>query len=175
MPAAIQVIPVACADCQWFAMVVKPRHEKTVATILQIKGFETFLPLCRRQYQYGRRLREFDIPLFPGYIFCRVDPESWLRVLSTPSVIHVAGTGRTPTPINDGEIDSLRILTASRFLVAPHPYLEAGRRVRVTRGPLAGVEGILGELKDSLQLVVSITMLHRSVAVHLDRDQIDIA
>jgi transcription antitermination factor NusG len=159
---------------KWFALVVKPRHEKAADQILVNKGFETFLPLYRRHHRYGTRKREFEIPLFPGYLFCRFHPNVRLPVLSTPAVIQVAGAGRIPLPVDEAEVESLRIAAASPFAISPHPFLDIGRRVSITQGPLTGIEGIVVELKNSIQLIISITMLQRSVAVELDRAQVSI-
>lgn len=164
-----------CGDSserKWFVLVVKPRHEKAADQILANKGFETFLPLYLRRHHYGSRKREYELPLFPGYLFCRFDSQARLPVLNTPSVIQVAGAGRTPLPVDETEVESLRIVAASRFALTPHPYLDVGHKVRIDAGPLAGIEGIVIKLKNSLRLVLSITMLQRSVAVELDRTQV---
>jgi transcription termination/antitermination protein NusG len=152
----------------WFALVVRPRHEKAAEQILANKGFQTFLPLYGRCHRYGTRLREYRVPLFPGYLFCRFDPQAQLALLTTPSVVQVVGAGRIPLPVDETEVESLRIAVASPFTLAPHPYVQVGRTVRVTDGPLAGAEGIIATLKDSTRLVLSITMLQRSVTVEYD-------
>jgi transcription antitermination factor NusG len=166
--------PESSDNAHWYALVVKPRHEKVAQQILSNKGFETFLPVYRRLHSYGSRKRAFLLPLFPSYVFCRFQPDTWLPVLSTPSVIQVAGAGRTPLPIDDTEMESLRIAAAARCALSPHPYLEAGRKVRVAEGPLAGVEGVILKPKNSLRLILSITMMQRSVAVEIDSEQVGV-
>ena len=96
-----------------------------------------------------------------------------MAVLNTPSVIQVVGIGRTPVPIDEMEVESLRIAAAAKVTLSPHPYLCVGRKVRIADGPLVGVEGIVTEMKDSLRLVLSITMLQRSVSVELDPKQVE--
>jgi transcriptional antiterminator NusG len=160
-------VPTCETQLEWFALVVKPRHEK--AQILSGKGFETFLPLHPRVHRYDGRHRESRVPLFPGYLFCRFDPEASMPVLTTPSVSRVAGAGRRPLPVDAAELESLRIVAASPFRLTPHPHLETGSKVRIREGPLVGVVGTVLEEKDSRRLVLSITMLQRSVAVVLDR------
>lgn len=156
---------------RWHALVVKARHEKAAEQVLSDKGFDTFLPLCVRRHYYAGRRRDFNLPLFPGYLFCRFHPETMMTVLSTPSVVQVVGIGRTPVPIDETEVESLRIAAAAVTL-SPHPFLTVGRRVRIVSGPLAGVEGIVIQMKDALRLVLSITMLQRSVAVELRHEQV---
>jgi transcription termination/antitermination protein NusG len=162
-------VPADETKLEWFALVVKPRHEKAAEQILSHKGFETFLPLHARLHRYEGRHREYRLPLFPGYLFCRFDPEASMPVLTTPSVSRIAGAGRKPLPVDAAELGSLRIAAASPFPLTPHPYLETGSKVRIGEGPLAGVVGTVLEEKDSRRLVLSITMLQRSVAVVLDR------
>lgn len=157
---------------RWYALVVKARHEKAAEQVLSDKGFDTFLPLYIRRHYYGGRRRDFKLPLFPGYLFCRFHPETMMTVLNTPSVVQVVGIGRTPVPIDETEVESLRIAAAAAVTLLPHPYLMAGRKVRIASGPLAGVEAIVVEMKESLRLVLSITMLQRSIAVELDPAQV---
>jgi transcription termination/antitermination protein NusG len=171
MAVALSSLTVSAGETklEWFALVVKPRHEKTAQQILSHKGFETFLPLHARLHRYEGRQREFCLPLFPGYLFCRFDPQASMPVLTTPSVSRVAGAGRKPLPVDAAELESLRIAAASPFRLTPHPYLQTGSKVRIEQGPLEGVVGTVLEEKDSQRLVLSITMLQRSVAVVLDR------
>jgi transcriptional antiterminator NusG len=131
-------VPTCETQLEWFALVVKPRHEKAAAEILSGKGFETFLPLHPRVHRYDGRHREYRVPLFPGYLFCRFDPEASMPVLTTPSVSRVAGAGRRPLPVDAAELESLRIVAASPFRLTPHPHLETGSKVRIREGPLCG-------------------------------------
>jgi transcription antitermination factor NusG len=157
---------------KWYALAVRSRHEKVAEQALADKGFDTFLPLYVRRHHYGVRRRDFRLPLFPGYLFCRFQPQTMIPVLNTPSVVRVVGIGRTPVPIDEAEVESLRIAADAAVTFLPHPYLAAGRRVRIVSGPLAGIRGVVVEMKDSLRLVLSVTMLQRSVAVELDRSQV---
>jgi transcription antitermination factor NusG len=157
---------------RWYALVVRTRHEKVAGHALADKGFDTFLPLFVQRHQYGGRRREFNLPLFPGYLFCRFQPEMIVPVLNTQSVIQVVGVGRKLVSIDEAEVESLRIATEAAVAFSPHPYLAVGRKVRVVSGPMTGAEGVVLELKNSFQLVMSVTMLQRSVAVQLDRTQI---
>ncbi len=160
------------AKAPWFAVTVKPNHDKAVATALQLRGLEVFLPLYRTRRRWSDRIKELQLPLFPGYVFCRFARESRAAVLSTPGVTSVVGFGHQPAPIPELEIESVRITVASGLPLAPWPFLRAGDRVRLEYGPLAGIEGILLQIKDGWRVVVSVELLQRSVAVEVDRDMV---
>lgn len=156
---------------QWFALMVKPRHEKVVSGMLKNKGYETLLPLYRQRHTYSQgRFKVAELPLFPGYVFCRFNPLVRLPVLTTPGVFYVAGNGRVPLPVEDHEIVSLQTLVKAGGAAQPCEYLQVGQRVRITEGPLSGVEGILVHIKESPRLVLSVGLLQRSVLAEVDRD-----
>jgi len=146
----------------WFAIYVKPRHEKKVFSVLTGKGFQGFLPL----YKSDTRTKISENPLFPGYVFCRFIRDDRLPILSTPGVFSIVAFGNDPAPIEDSEVDSLRSVLASGLIVRPRPYLSIGQKVRILDGPLRGVEGIVKDCHAE-ELVVSITLLQRSVEVKL--------
>lgn len=153
----------------WFALRVKPRHEKIAALALHGKGLEEFLPLCKARRRWSDRIKELDAPLFPGYVFCRFNPYERLPVLTTPGVSSIVGMGKIPAPIEDSEIAALHSIVNSGLMAQPWPFLKAGQYVRIDAGPLCGLEGILLEIKSSHRLVVSVTLLQRSVSVEIDR------
>jgi transcription antitermination factor NusG len=158
---------------RWFALSVTVRHEKVVSQVLQNKGFETFLPLYKRRHEYVRRIREFELPLFPGYLFCRSDPAVRLPILTTPGVLQMVGAGRTPIPIEDREITSLQQAAAAGVSMVPHPFWQSGQRGIITTGPLAGLEGIVVNAKDSMRLILSVGLLQRSVLLEIDSDCVE--
>jgi transcription antitermination factor NusG len=131
---------------------------------------ESFLPLYRSRRRWSDRTRVMDLPLFPGYVFCRFHPESLLPVITTPGVVRVISAGVRPCPIADEEIAAIQSIISSGNEAEPWPYLQAGRKVRILDGPLFGIEGILIEVKNRRRLVVSVQLLQRSVAVEVDRD-----
>ena len=157
---------------QWFALAVKPRHDKAVARSLAAKGFETFVPLYRRRHQYAARYKDSDLPLFPGYVFCRFDALFRLPILTTPGIRQILGNGGYPLPISEIEINSLQTAIRSELPLQPFPFVEVGQKVRIEEGALAGVEGIVIKLKQALRLVLSITLLQRSVLLEVDREHI---
>jgi transcription antitermination factor NusG len=157
----------------WFALQTRSRYEHFVAAMLSGKGYEPFLPVytCRRRW--SDRIKDFELPLFPGYLFCRFDPRNRLPILMTPGVIQVVGAGKTPVPVDEGEITAIQILMGSGLPGRPWAYLQVGQRVRIERGPLAGVEGTLTGFRGRYRLVMSVTLLQRSVAVEVEGAWID--
>lgn len=154
----------------WFALTVKPRHEKTVAEGLLARSLESYAPLYRERHRWSDRVRSVELPLFPRYVFCRFSFADRIKVLSMPSVRSVVGFGGEPAPVRDEEIDAVRTLVDSGLEVAPCDYLRLGQRVRVCEGPLAGLEGILSREKSACRIVINVELLQRSVAVEIDRD-----
>src|ERR1700733_2797908 len=98
---------------QWFAVMVKPRFEKSVAVTLQSKGYENFTPVTVRRQEWSDRWKTVEFPLFPRYTFCRFRYDQRVPILSTPGVLRIVGFGAKPCPIADEEIESLRIAVAS--------------------------------------------------------------
>jgi len=155
---------------RWFALRVRPRAEKAVASTLRGKGFEEFLPLHRQKRRWSDRVKQVDLPLFPGYVFSRFELDKRQPILTIPGVLHVVGFGRTPHPIDETEMSSLMAVVDSHRTVQPWPHQFVGERVRVTDGPLAGVEGTLSVIKANRRIVVTISLLQRSVAVELPEE-----
>jgi len=158
------------AEHRWFALGVAPRHEKVIRDLLRIKGFETLLPVYARRHQYGSRSRSFEIPVFPGYVFCRFDLSARLPVLRTPGVLQVVGAGKTPIPVADDEIVSIRRAMEARVPMTPCLYWHSGQKGRITKGPLTGIEGIVMNAKPPVRLVLSVNLLQRSLLLEIDAD-----
>jgi transcription antitermination factor NusG len=152
----------------WFALHVRTRHEAGVAAHLQGMGYEDFLPLYKTRTRWSDRTKEIETPLFPGYLFCRFDPQNRLPILKTPGVIQVVGYSRQPIPVEETEIEAIQALVASGIPSQPWPYLEIGEKVRIESGPLRGREGVLVEFKGTRRIVLSVALLQRSVAVEID-------
>jgi transcription antitermination factor NusG len=157
------------ADPKWFALQVRTRWESSTALILSGKGYQTLLPTYKTKKHWNGRLREVNAALFPGYVFCQFDAQKRLPILITPGVISVVGSGRIPLPVADAEIASIQTVIASGLHAEPWPYLEIGQRVRIERDALEGLEGILINFKGNQRIVVSVTLLRRSVALEVDR------
>ncbi|HVN04232.1 MAG TPA: UpxY family transcription antiterminator [Bryobacteraceae bacterium] len=159
----------------WFALTAKPRHEKSATRILSIRGLQPFLPVYRAQHQWSDRVKSIELPLFPGYIFCRFDYAHRWTVLSTPGVNSIIGFDQAPAPVPDAEIDRIQAIVASGLPARPWQYIQAGDAIRIHRGSLAGLEGVLVREKDTMRVVVSVGLLRRSVAVEIDRNMIGAA
>ena len=153
---------------RWYALAVKPRHDKSVARTLESKGYEALAPTYRKRHFYGPRTKQTELPLFPGYVFCRLDVSKRLPVLTTPGVIQFLGAGRLPLAVDETEIASLRQAVLAGAPLTPYPYLQAGHRVRIEEGSLAGVQGVVVSLKQGPRVVLSITLLQRSVLLEID-------
>jgi transcription antitermination factor NusG len=151
----------------WFALYVKPRHEKNVALMLRGKGHETFLPTYNHRVKYGKI---FELPLFPGYVFCRIELSSRLPVMMTPGIFSIVGNGPEPEAICEQEIEGVRRMLESGFGPIPWPYLSPGQEVSLESGPLRGVQGVVVDANDQKWLVVSVNLLRRSVAVKVERE-----
>jgi transcription antitermination factor NusG len=153
----------------WFAVNAKMQREKYVSNILRLKGYEVFLPLHRVRRRWSDRMKEIENPLFPGYIFCRFDPNEKLPILVVPGVLSIVGIGKAPLPVDENEINAIRTVVESGLPVQALPHFEVGYAVRIECGPLQGVEGIITDYNhDKKKLIVSITLLRRSVAVTID-------
>lgn len=153
----------------WYAVETKSRLEKTVDSLLRNKGYETFLPLYKVRRQWSDRIKLLDAALFPGYLFSRLaDGQPTLPLLTTPYVRGIVSSEGRPLPVPEEEVEAVRAIVASGLLATPWPYLQEGDRVRIRHGSLAGVEGLLLSFKKQHRLVVSVEMLHRSVAVEID-------
>lgn len=157
----------------WFALRVKSRFEKKTTLHLEGLGLEPFNPLYRSRRRWSDRIKQVELPLFPGYVFCRFDPNDRLPVLQTPGVVSIVGFAGRPAPVDEEEIAAIQAIVRSSSPALPWPFLREGQRVRLVRGALRGLEGILLEVKSECRLVVSVTLLQRSVAVEIDRDDIE--
>ena len=155
---------------RWFALVVKPRHEKAVEQNLRLRGLEPFVPLYSSRRSWSDRVKTVDFPLFPGYAFCRFSVLNRLAVLNTPGVASIVGFAKADTPVEDSEISAIQAILRSGLPVQPWPYLHPGTRVRIRGGALAGVEGTLLREKGVCHVVLSVELLQRSVAVEVDRE-----
>jgi transcription antitermination factor NusG len=156
---------------RWYAVRTSARWELLASDELSRRGIETWLPLSRVKHRWSDRIKIIDQPLFPGYLFGRFRLAERIRVLEAPGVRQILGIGNTPAPIAASELENLRTLVAAQPLLVPWPYLSAGQRVRISRGPLAGVEGFIIRAEEgALRIVVSVHLLQRSVAAQIDRD-----
>jgi transcription antitermination factor NusG len=157
----------------WWALYTRHQHEKTVAEMLSAKGFEVFLPLYESIRRWKDRSKMLTLPLFPCYVFVRGGLNRRLQVVTTPGVHMILFRGERVAVIPEAEIQAIRKAVEGPFRVEPHPFLKCGERVRVTRGSLEGVEGILVRKKNLYRLVLSVDMMAQSVAVEIDATDVE--
>jgi transcription termination/antitermination protein NusG len=157
----------------WFAAHTRSRHEKVVSDQLRSRQIETFLPLYRTVRRWKNGDHAVELPLFPGYTFVRVAVDDRIRVLKIPGVVRLVSFNGKPAPIEEQELETLRRALAAGIQAAPHPYLTIGRRARITAGPLAGREGILVRRKGALRVVLSISLIQRSIQVDVAADSLE--
>lgn len=152
----------------WFALQTKARHESTVSRLLQGKGYDPFLPVYKSRRRWSDRIKEIELPLFPGYLFCRLNRLNRLPILVTPGVVQIVGFGKNPVPIEEAEIAAIQTAVQSGLPRQAWPYQQVGQRVIVEYGPLRGLSGILVSIKGNHRLILSVTLLQRSVAVEVE-------
>jgi len=157
------------AQYPWYVLRVKAGREQSTAFLLKQKGLTGFLPLYTSSRRWSDRTKLLEVPLFPGYVFCRFDVQNRLPILRTPGVLQIIGMGGVPEPVDETEIAGVQCVVRSGLLMQPWPFLKIGERVSFQDGPLRNVEGVLTEIKGQSNLIVSITLLQRSVAVRVER------
>jgi transcription antitermination factor NusG len=167
------------AGPRWHALWARSNCEQLVHDQLSVKGFELFLPTLQAWSRRGGIRRLARVPMFGGYLFLRhaMDKASYLEVAKARGLVSILGNRWDQlATVPDAEIETIRILAGSGLTIMPYPYLANGQRVRINRGPFAGVEGIVirTDPKKGL-LVVSVDLLRRSVAVHLDCTMLEAA
>lgn len=155
------------SNLEWYALSVRSHSEANVAKALSLKGVECYLPSIPSFRRWSDRIKEIDAPLFPGYLFARFDCSHRLPILTTPSVVDIVGFGQKYVPVSEAELLTIRRVLEVKAKCEPWPFVKIGQRVVIERGPLAGVEGFLSEIKQSRRLIVSVSLLQRSVNVEL--------
>jgi transcription antitermination factor NusG len=162
-------------DRRWFAVMVKSRHEKVAAAILQAQGLTHFLPLRSETRQWSDRFQTVELPLFPGYLFAQMNSsyEGRLCILQIPAVLGFVSNHKGPVPVPDTEIEQLQALLSVSSDYTQLPYLVEGELVRVVRGPLEGIEGKLLRGNSNDRLTISIELLRKSLSVQVSRDDVE--
>jgi transcription antitermination factor NusG len=156
----------------WFAFRVRPRHEKTVALQLGEKEEHYFLPLIREKRKWANRLSNVDLPLFPGYIFCRASRSALLPILRTTGIIDVLRAGSHPLHVDEQEIHAVKKAVSANVDIEACPYIDSGQKVYVSDGPLTGLVGVVVNFRNARRLVLSMTLLHRSILAELDASSV---
>lgn len=164
-------------EVNWYALQTRARHEKAVAERLQQQGVETFLPIMREEHRWSDRKKIVEVPLFGCYVFAKLQPENRQRmlVLTTNGVLQIVGVRGDGIPVPEEQIESVRTLVTQGVQWASHPFLKIGQRVRVRSGALNGIEGILVSRAGDDTLVVSVDVIQRSLAIHIEGYQVEAA
>ncbi|HEY1754113.1 MAG TPA: transcription termination/antitermination NusG family protein [Bryobacteraceae bacterium] len=155
----------------WYALQVLAKCESRVSIALRGKGYDEFPALYLGQRKWADRVKESEFALFPGYVFCRLNPsERLLPVLTIPGVRKIVGAGSVPIAIADEEIAAIQAVIRSGLPSTSVPLINVGARVLVERGPLKGIEGIVLSTDKKYRLAISVELLQRSVVVELERE-----
>lgn len=162
----------AFTSAEWYAVRVKSRFERAVQASLSGKDYEVFLPLYTSRRRWSDRTKVLELPLFAGYLFCRFDARARLPILTSAGVVGIVGFGGIPAAVDASEIEAIRMAVRSGRPLEPWPYLKTGEWAYVAEGPLAGIEGIVAQERGSFRIVLSVTLLQRSVTVEIDRESV---
>lgn len=156
----------------WYAAYICANHEKRVAAQLAERSVEHFLPLYESVRRWKDRRVKLEMPLFPGYVFVRLALRERLKVVQAPGVVRLVGFNGMPAALPEEEMEALRKGLEHGLRAEPHPYLAVGRRVRVTKGPLAGLTGTLLRWKGNWRVVLTLDLIQRAVSVDLDASDV---
>ncbi|HEY3840175.1 MAG TPA: transcription termination/antitermination NusG family protein, partial [Bryobacteraceae bacterium] len=154
----------------WYALQVRTGGEPTSKLLLERKGYPVFLPASLIARRYSDRIKKIEAPLFPGYLFCRLDAAFRLQILQTPGVQSIVGVGGNPAAIDEAEIEAIRVAVSSGSKTQPWDYLKSGDQVRIDFGSMSGLTGLLVRSQGTDRLILSVTLLQRSIAVEINRD-----
>ena len=155
------------SQARWYAVYTRANHESRVADQFAGRGVEHFLPQYESVRRWKDRKVQLQMPLFPGYLFVHMATQERLRVLQVPGVVRLVGFHGSPTALPEEDMNRIREFLGQGWRAEPHPYLAVGRRARVVRGPLAGMEGIVVRRKNRSRLVLSFDLIQRSMAIEM--------
>ena len=161
------------ATVPWYVAYTRPRHEKHIVHQLQERGLSSFVPLYSSVRYWKDRRKRLELPLFPGYVFVQITLPCRLDLLRLPGVVDLVCFQGRPVPVSSGEIEALRQGLSAATVVHPHPYLQAGRRVRIRGGAWDGVEGIFVRKRGQTRVVLSISLIQRSVAIEIEEADVE--
>jgi transcription antitermination factor NusG len=159
-----------CDEClsYWFAVQVRTGREQSATTHLRTRGYDVFLPCYQTQRRWSDRVKRVECALFAGYVFCRMAPAVTGKILTAPGVIRIVGNRAGPLPVSADEIEAIQRIVETFRTAEPWPFVLAGDRVHLDTGPLQGLEGLVVTVKNRHRLIVSVSLLQRSVAVEID-------
>jgi transcription antitermination factor NusG len=158
---------------RWYAAYTRANHEKSASKQLDKRSVESFVPTFESVRKWKDRSKRLELPLFPGYVFVRVAIENRLNVLVVPGIVRLVGFDKRPVALANEEIETLRMIVKRRIPAAPHPFLTTGCKVRITRGPLVGMQGVLLRTKGRVRLLLSIDLIRQSATVEVDSADVE--
>jgi len=167
--------PTQSPQPSWYALYTCARHEKRIVQQIERRRLSCFLPLYRSVRRWKDRRKELELALFPGYVFVHMSLSNKLKVLEVPGVVRLVSFNGQPAAVPTEEIEALRNRLSGSAKIEPHPYLRAGRKVRVRSGPFQGLEGVIVRRKDRCRLIFSIDLIQRSLAIELDEADLEAA
>jgi transcription termination/antitermination protein NusG len=167
--------PTLQKEPSWYAVSTRSRQEKIATLTLESLGITNFLPLIKEEHQWSDRKKMTTVPLFPGYLFVQISrtAEAQLSVRKVPGVVNFVGNQNGPLAVPESELDSVRAILSRGSECSPHPFIQAGDRVRVVAGPLAGIEGAFIRRGAQSKLIISVEMIQRSVSVNVAASDVE--
>src|SRR3984885_7679479 len=165
--------PGESAEPHWYAVYTCANHEKQVAKQFLERKIEHFLPVYDSVRRWADRKKRIQLPLFDGYVFVRIGLRDRVDVLRVPSVVKLVGFNGQPAAVSSREMEFLKNTLLPELRAEPHPYLTAGRRVRIVRGALQGAEGILIRKKNASRVVVSMDLIARAASVEVETADVE--
>lgn len=168
--------PIEAMEASWYAVQTFPRHEKAVADQLHNDDIECLLPLIVREHRWSDRNQRVSLPLFPGYAFVRLNEQrrDRIRVLRRPGVVRFVGNSQGPIALEACEIRHIRRLMENEVSCKPHPFLQAGQKVRIRDGALRGVEGILLREAGKDSLILNVSLIQRSLSIQIEGYELEV-
>jgi transcription termination/antitermination protein NusG len=157
---------------RWYALQTRANHEKKILEKLEAQALTAMLPLYSEVHRWKDRNKKVDTPLFPGYVFVKMDLADRMRAVTISGVVRLVGYGQNPEPIPAPDIELIHSCLQNGTLLRPHAYLPIGCKVRVIAGPLQGVEGVLLRKKGLARLVLSVNLIQSSVALEVNEEEV---
>jgi transcription antitermination factor NusG len=174
-----QVVPLSSAANsiarrQWYALYTTSQHEKSVVRHLDLRNIESFLPTYESvRIWKNRQHKKVALPLFPSYLFVRINHYERTKVLQAPGVLQIIGKKSEPESLAESEIDFLRSHVSGRKF-EPYQELVLGRKVRITNGPMQGIQGTLVRKNNSLRFVITIELINQNASVEVDAKELEL-
>ena len=173
IPVEPAVSDAAEAACRWVAINTHPHREHIALENLMRQGFDAYCPMIERQVRHARRTREVRRPLFPNYLFARVElAQRWRPILSTFGVRTLVRFGDQLSFVEDELITSLKAREVDGVIVKPAEPFTPGQQVRMQGGPFDGLVATIIDMDEKDRLVVLMDLLNQSVKVKVPTSRV---